>query len=53
MDTTEPLLTFTADRYWNSAKEAYSVAKQLGKKVIVMATSTGGDTGIKTGGGIS
>jgi esterase/lipase len=47
VDTTEPLLTFTADRYWNSAKEAYSVAKQLGKKVIVMGTSTGGTLALK------
>ncbi|OSZ81522.1 alpha/beta hydrolase [Chitinophagaceae bacterium IBVUCB2] len=47
IDTTEPLLDFTADKVWNSAKEAYAIAKQLGKKVIVMATSTGGTLALK------
>ncbi len=47
IDTTEPLLNFTADRAWNSAKEAYAIAKQIGKKVIIMATSTGGTLALK------
>ena len=47
VDTTEPLLTLTADRLWNSAKEAYSIGKQLGKKIILMATSTGGTLALK------
>ena len=47
VDTTEPLLNFTADRVWNSAKQAYAIAKQLGKKVILMATSTGGTLALK------
>lgn len=47
VDTTEPLLDFTADRVWNSAKQAYAIAKQLGKKVILMATSTGGTLALK------
>lgn len=38
----EPMLTITADKLLNSAKEAIAVGKQLGDKVIVMATSTGG-----------
>jgi pimeloyl-ACP methyl ester carboxylesterase len=42
IDTTEALLLFTADRAWESAKEALAVGKQLGEKVIVMSTSTGG-----------
>ena len=42
IDTTEPLASFTAEKIWNSAKEAYAVARRLGKKVIVMGTSTGG-----------
>lgn len=47
VDTTEPLLTFTADRVWNSAKEAYAIGKQLGKKVILMGNSTGATLAIK------
>lgn len=47
VDTTEPLLNFTADKLWNSAKQAYAITKQLGKKVIVMATSTGGTLALK------
>ncbi len=47
IDTTEPLLNFTADKVWNSAKEAYAIGKQLGKKVILMATSTGGTLALK------
>lgn len=33
IDTTEPLLNFTADKLWNSAKEAYAIGRQLGKNV--------------------
>lgn len=47
IDTTEPLLSFTADGIWNSAKEAYAIGKKLGKKVILMATSTGGTLALK------
>ncbi len=47
IDTTEPLATFTAEGVWNSAKEAYAIGKQLGKKVIIMATSTGGTLALK------
>ena len=42
IDTTEALLHFTAERAWESAKEALAVGKQLGEKVILMSTSTGG-----------
>ena len=42
IDTTEQLVNLTADAYWNSVKEAYAVARQLGDKVIVIGTSTGG-----------
>lgn len=38
----EPMLNLTANKLIDSAKEAIAVAKQLGQKVIVMATSTGG-----------
>jgi pimeloyl-ACP methyl ester carboxylesterase len=47
VDTTEPLGNFTADGVWNSAKEAYAIGKQLGKKVILMSTSTGGTLALK------
>ena len=47
VDTTEPLANFTADRYWNSAKEAYAIGKQLGNKVILLSTSTGGTLALK------
>ena len=42
VDTTEQLMLFTADRVWESAKEALAIGKQLGNKVILMSTSTGG-----------
>lgn len=38
----EPLLHFTGQKYLDSAKEALSVAKKLGEKVIVISSSTGG-----------
>jgi pimeloyl-ACP methyl ester carboxylesterase len=47
IDTTEAMLNLTADRLWNSAKEAYAIGKQLGKNVILMATSTGATLALK------
>lgn len=47
IDTTEPMANFTAERLWNSAKQAYAIGKQLGNKVILMATSTGGTLALK------
>ncbi|MES1214681.1 MAG: alpha/beta hydrolase [Bacteroidota bacterium] len=47
IDTTEPLANITADKLWNSAKEAYAIGKQLGNKIILMATSTGGTLALK------
>jgi pimeloyl-ACP methyl ester carboxylesterase len=41
IDTTEQLVNLTADNYWESAKEALAIGKQLGNKVILMGTSTG------------
>ena len=38
----EPMLNLTADQVINSAKEAIAIGKQLGEKVILMGTSTGG-----------
>lgn len=42
IDTTEQLLYFSGDRFWESAKEALMIGKAIGEKVIVMSTSTGG-----------
>ncbi|HUR12261.1 MAG TPA: alpha/beta hydrolase [Flavitalea sp.] len=47
IDTTEPLLQFTVDKYWASAKEAFAIGRQLGKKVILMGTSTGGTLALR------
>ena len=47
IDTTEPLAGVTAEKLWNSAKEAYVIGKQLGDSVILMATSTGATLALK------
>jgi esterase/lipase len=47
VDTTEPLANLTADKLWHSAKEAFAIGKQLGNKVIIMATSTGASLALK------
>lgn len=47
IDTSAPLASFTAEGVWNSAKEAFAIAKQLGNKVIIMSTSTGGTLALK------
>jgi pimeloyl-ACP methyl ester carboxylesterase len=47
IDTKEPLAKFSAERFWNSALEAYAIGIQLGKKVILMSTSTGGTVSLK------
>ncbi len=47
IDTTDAMYNLTADRLWNSAKEAYAIAKNLGDEVVIMSTSTGGTLAIK------
>jgi pimeloyl-ACP methyl ester carboxylesterase len=42
IDTSEQLMNLTADNYWKSAQLALAIGKQLGNKVILMGTSTGG-----------
>ncbi|GAB1463082.1 alpha/beta hydrolase [Pedobacter sp.] len=42
IDTVAPMQYFTADRLWETAKEALAIGKTLGKKVILVGTSTGG-----------
>ena len=43
----EPLLRFTAEKVWQDAKEAFAIGKELGEKVILMSTSTGGTLSLK------
>ncbi len=47
LDVPDPLLDMTPDRLYESAKEALQVANLLGKKVIIMSTSTGGTLSLK------
>ncbi len=47
IDTTEPMMNLTADNYWASAKQALAIGKQLGNKVILMGTSTGGTNALQ------
>jgi esterase/lipase len=42
IDTTDALLNFTTDRWWESSKEALAIGKAIGENVILMSTSTGG-----------
>ncbi|MFM7710927.1 MAG: alpha/beta hydrolase [Ferruginibacter sp.] len=42
IDTVDQLIGLTPDNYWESAKEALMIGSKLGKKVILMGTSTGG-----------
>jgi pimeloyl-ACP methyl ester carboxylesterase len=41
IDTSEQLIDLTADNYWESAKTAMAIGRKLGKKLILMGTSTG------------
>lgn len=47
IDTVDALRWLTADKYWESAKEALVIGKQLGNKVILMGTSTGGTNALQ------
>jgi esterase/lipase len=47
IDTSEQLLNLTPDNYWESAKQALAIGKQLGNKVILMGTSTGGSQALQ------
>jgi esterase/lipase len=38
----DAMKNLTAENLWQSAKEAYAIGKKIGKKVILMSTSTGG-----------
>jgi len=45
--TENPLIDMTPVRLYESAKQALVIASQLGQKVIIMGTSTGGTLGLK------
>ncbi|MBC7616500.1 MAG: alpha/beta fold hydrolase [Pedobacter sp.] len=47
LDTVAPMEYFTADRLWESGKEAYAIGRKLGKKVILVGTSTGGSLALQ------
>jgi pimeloyl-ACP methyl ester carboxylesterase len=47
IDTAAPMLNLTADEYWESAKQAFAIGKQLGKKIILFGTSTGGSNALQ------
>lgn len=47
IETEDALIDMTPDRLWESAKEALMVSRTLGKKVIIMGTSTGGTLALK------
>lgn len=47
IETEDALVDMTPDRLWESAKEALMVSRTLGRKVIIMSTSTGGTLALK------
>lgn len=47
IDTVSAMEYLTADRLWESAKQALEIGKRLGKKVILVGTSTGGTLALK------
>ncbi|HBB91437.1 MAG: hypothetical protein A2X22_08720 [Bacteroidetes bacterium GWF2_49_14] len=47
LNTPDALLNMTPDNLWESAKEALVLAKALGRKVILMGTSTGGSLALQ------
>ena len=47
IETEDALIDMTPERLWESAKDALIVARNIGKKVIIMSTSTGGTLALK------
>ncbi len=47
IDTVDAMVHLTVDEYWESAKQALAIGKQIGKKVILMGTSAGGALALK------
>ncbi|OQD43783.1 alpha/beta hydrolase [Croceivirga radicis] len=46
LEEEDPMVNLTADQLILSAKEAIAIGEQIGEKVIVMGTSTGGTLGL-------
>ena len=47
LDTSDALVHFTAEGLWESSKTALAVGRQLGEKVILIGTSTGGSAALQ------
>jgi len=47
IDTIDAMKKLSVDKYWESVKEALAIGKQLGNKVILMGTSTGGTNALQ------
>ncbi len=47
IETEDALIDMTPDALWESAKESLIAARTIGKKVIIMSTSTGGTLALK------
>lgn len=47
VDTSDALLHFTAAGFYHSAVEALAIGQQIGEKVILLSTSTGGTAALK------
>jgi pimeloyl-ACP methyl ester carboxylesterase len=47
IDTSDAMVNLTVDKYWESAKEALAIGKQLGDTVILVGCSTGGTLALK------
>ncbi len=41
IDTADAMINLTPENYWESAKQAFEIGKRIGRKVILMGTSTG------------
>lgn len=47
IESGDALLEMTPDALWESAKEALMISRRLGKKVLIMSTSSGGTLALK------
>jgi pimeloyl-ACP methyl ester carboxylesterase len=47
IDTVDAMINLTVNKYWESAKEALAIGRQLGDSVILLATSTGATLALK------
>lgn len=47
IESLSPMRHFTANKLWETSKQAYAICRKLGKKVIIIGTSTGGTVALK------